>query len=174
MSKTIKFKDDLFLNSNSIMARNGTKKTLLTFLYRIDTLNLDRTTTLTEDYYFLGQLFNNGNGDSSDMRITGTSGGFTINRKATFDITVSSRGVGGFGVWYGNASAWDYFNILMYRGTDGYYRVYFHRKPQTYHGGTTLMVTSAGGMDFGIHQTPESPNGTLVATFSNSNLTKIG
>ena len=161
--------DTNYFNVNGILQINNKNMPDIT---RINTLNLSTTGgTAQESYYLIAVLQTGGNGDASNLRLIGTSGGFTRSGLASFDITMTSREVGGFGTWYGKIGAWGYFDIQIYRGTDNYYRVYLHRKNVAYHGNTNIIAMGAY-CTLNCETTPSTPLGTLITTFDNKNLIK--
>lgn len=173
MAKTIKYKNDTYLDPTGVIAKNDTHKTLSNFLSRINTLNLSTTGgTAQEQYFSIATLNDGGNADASNLRIIGTSGGFTRGGLASFDITITSRDVGGFGTWYGSSGAWNYFDIQIYRGSDNRYRVYLHRKNTSYHGNTNILAMAGGAYALTCSPTATTPIGTLIKTFDIKNLTR--
>lgn len=177
MAKSIRFtkgSEVYTLDPSGVTAKTGTKKSLNALVSNLETLYLGTISSNTsEQYYLIASLGKNNNDDASNIRIIGNGGGWVGNTMASFDLTYSSRGNTGYGVWYGNANGWNYFDIRVYQGTDGVYRVYLHRKGVSFIGCLEL-ITMGGYASLNCLNTPVSPNGTLVKTFDNTNLTKIG
>lgn len=179
MAKAIRFKkgSEIYtIDPTGVTAKlNSTKKSLNKFIADYDTLFVGNTGgTAAQNYYHIATLNSNTNDDASNLRIIGTGGGWVYNVLMSFDITISSRGANGFGVWYGYNDAWNYYDIVMYKGSDNKYRVYLHRKNITFTGYFELIAMGKGLTTLNCSDTSVSPNGTLVKTFDKNNLTKIG
>ena len=177
MAKSIRFKngDEIYtIDPTGVTAKTGTKKSLSSLVYNYDTFFIDRVGgTGVEQYYFLCTLGRNDNGDYNYINIRGTAGGWTRDTLATFDITYSSRQNACNGVWYGGTGAWNHFDFRVYKGSDNYYRIYFHRKNAGYAGDVVMELMSRS--DLRVSYTAEStPSGTLMYTIDSSKLTKIG
>lgn len=177
MTKSIKFKngsENILIDPNGVIANTGTHKNLKSLLSNCETLFIGTTSSNSSDFYYLiASLGKNNNDDASNLRIIGTCGGWVGNTLASFDLTYSSRGNTGYGVWYGNNNGWNYFDIRIYQGTDGYYRAYLHRKAVSFIGCTEIYAMG-GYSSLNCLNTPVTPNGSLIKTFDNNNLTKIG
>ena len=175
MAKSIKFKDGgntAWIDPTGILARSQNKKALSTMFSSCDTMFIDNTGGSGSDkYYHIATLGKNNTDDCSNIRIIGTCGSWSADGKISFDITYSSRSNNGTGVFYsgnsGNAG-WNYFDIRVYQGTDGYYRIYFHQKNITYIGDCEMFIMARNIYSLYCNTSPVTPNGTLVKTFDSS------
>lgn len=172
MPKSIKLKNNTYWDTDSIIDKQH--KALSSRLSNRQTLNISNTgASLVEDYFLIANLGDNSNGSLSIARISGVCGGWTINTRATIDITISSRSLGAFGVWYGNVTAFNYFDIQLYQDSNNNISVYLHRKNMQWHGTTILDIMYAQCYQIGCNQKSVIPTGTLIKTYDNTNLKQL-
>lgn len=173
MGKSIKFKDEVYLDSSSIQC-NGKQKSLQKYLTNQNTFYLQAThNSSIPVYHKIVRLPATSTGSYDVVRIHGFLGAWESTNKCSFKFIVGNRnGLAHRGHYSGWSYAFAACNFECYKEDDGAVVIYFVKKAQ-YTGGCLLNIEYDGTSTVPCNTSPTTPTGTKVLTIDSSNMDGI-
>lgn len=169
MAKSVKLKDDTYLDSSGIIHNNDNYRyTLKSFLKNKDYISIGAG-YYSESYFLIATLPVDNTDNGATLRINGTIGYFQSKRKAIIDVLISNRdGIYAVGNYIGSKESFTSHCIVLYKQSNNTINVYLKRF-SGYSGGVCLNIIGTNCW-LKCSSTAVNPTGTLVKTIDNSNL----